>query len=64
MLKTLGVLVGGIFVGAVAMEIIHKKWPDQLARFYSRADDLAAGMKEGFIEGYRSVTESEAVAEA
>lgn len=64
MLKTLGVLVGGLFVGAVAMEIVHKKYPDGLDKFYSKAGDLAGRMKEGFKEGYQSVTKPKVPAEA
>ena len=63
MLKALGFVVGGLFAGAVAMEVVHRKCPDRLDKFYSKASDLAAGMKEGFKEGYRGVTKSEAPAE-
>ena len=56
MLKTLGVIVGGISVGAVAVEILRAKCPDKLDKFYARVHDLSAGIKEGFREGYRSVS--------
>ena len=64
MLKTLGVVVGGMFAGAVVMEIIHKKCPEKLDKLYSTVGDLVDGMKEGFKEGYQSVTESVTPAEA
>lgn len=62
--KTLGVLIGGIFVGAVVMEIVHRKCPERLDEFYSKAGELASAMKEGFREGYRSVAKPAAPAEA
>lgn len=64
MIKTLGAVVGGLFVGAVVMEIIHKKYPNSLEKFYSAAGDLVDGMKEGFKDGYQSMTQSEEPAEA
>ena len=54
----------GLFVGAVVMEIIHKKCPEQLDKFYSKTSELATGMKEGFTEGYRSVAKSATPVEA
>ena len=64
MLKTLGIVIGGMFAGAVVMEVIHKKYPDRLDKLYSAAGDLAAGMKEGFTEGYQSITKPATPAEA
>jgi hypothetical protein len=54
MLKTVAVLVGGIFVGAIAMEIIHMECPGKLQRFYGKLGSLSSGVKEGFLEGYHS----------
>ena len=48
MLRTLGIVVGGIFVGAVAMEVVHKKCPQVLDKFYAKVGELGAGIKEGF----------------
>ena len=56
MLKTLGAIVGGIFVGAVAVEILRMKCPDKLDKLYAIVNDLSAGIKEGFREGYCSVS--------
>ncbi len=64
MLKTLGVLVGGLFAGAVVMEVIHRKYPEGLDKLCSSAGDLVDGMKEGFKEGYQSMTQPEEPAEA
>ena len=58
MLKTFGVVLGGIFAGAVAVEIVRAKCPATLDKFYAKVNDLAAGIKEGFKEGYCSVSKS------
>ena len=60
MLRTLGVVLGGVFVGAVAMEIVHKKYPRALETFYGKVGELGAGIKEGFKEGYQNTTKSAA----
>jgi len=54
MLRTLGIVVVGMFAGAVTMEIVHKKYPDRLDKFYSKMGDVASEIKDGFKEGYRS----------
>ena len=54
MLKTLSVLVGGIFVGAVAVEILRKNRPDVLERLYADGSRIARGIKTAFNEGYQS----------
>jgi len=63
MLKTLGVIVGGIFVGAVAVEVLRAKCPNKLDTLYTKVSDLATGIKEGFREGYRSTSKSSESAE-
>ena len=64
MYKTLGIVIGGMFAGAVVMEVLHKKCPNTVAKIYSTADDLTAGIADGFKEGYQSVTKSDKKAEA
>jgi len=56
MLKSLGIVIGGIFVGAVGMEIVHRKYPDALDKLCKKSSDLAAGIKEGFRKGYANAT--------
>ena len=56
MLKTLSAIAGGIFVGAVAVEILRTKCPDKLEKIYAKVNSLSAGIKEGFHEGYCSVS--------
>lgn len=63
MYKTIVTLVGGLLVGAIVMELVHRKCPERLDKFYAKAGDLAAGAKDEFKQGYRSVAKS-AAAEA
>ena len=54
MLKSLGIVIGGVFVGAVAMEIIHKKCPNALDKLYSKTHEITSGAKEAFKKGYEN----------
>ncbi len=58
MYKTIATLVGGLFVGAIAMELAHRKCPERLDKLYAKAGGLASGIKDEFKQGYRSVTKS------
>ena len=71
MIKSLGIIIGGIFIGAVGMEIIHKKCPKAMDKFYKKAGKVASGTKEvcreakevcreakeAFKAGYENVTQ-------
>ncbi len=61
MLKDLGILVGGIFVGAVAAEVIGKKFPrilpGALDKISTKADEIASQAKEAFKKGYDGATQ-------
>ncbi len=59
MLKGLGILIGGIFVGAVGAEIIRKEYPDALDKLQSKTREVSAGVKEAFKKGYESATQPE-----
>jgi len=52
MIKTLGVIIGGVFVGAVGVEIIRKKYPEALDKLYSRTREVASEAKAAFKNGY------------
>ncbi|MHC4728185.1 MAG: hypothetical protein ACYS17_13265 [Planctomycetota bacterium] len=52
MVKSLGILIGGIFVGAVGAEIIRKKYPKAMKGVYAKTCDLTSGIKEAFKKGY------------
>ncbi len=69
MIKSLGIMIGGIFVGAVGMEIAHKKCPKALKEFYKKSREITSGArkvcreaKEAFMAGYDGVTRSQRAA--
>lgn len=51
--KELGILIGGIFVGVVAAEIMHKAWPGGLNKLCAKVGKMTHAAKEAFAEGYR-----------
>ena len=53
MLKGLGVLIGGVFIGAVGVEIVRKKYPDVPDKVYSKMKQIGAGVKAAFKDGYQ-----------
>ena len=57
-MKSLGALIGGIFIGAVGMEIICKKYPDTLDKLCTKTREITSGIKEAFVQGYESTTRS------
>lgn len=42
MIKSLGILVGGIFVGAVGAEIVRRKYPNALDKAYAKTREVAS----------------------
>jgi len=64
MLRTLGLVLAGMFAGAVAMEIVHNKYPDSVDKLYSKMGDVASEIKDGFKEGYRSARQAQEPAQA
>jgi len=63
MIKSLGIMIGGIFVGAVGVEIIRRKNPDALDKLYTRAREIGSGIKEAFKKGYENAMQSQEAAE-
>ena len=63
MVKSLGILVGGIFVGAVGAEIIRKKCPKTIDDVYTKTCEIASGIKEAFKKGYANAVQSQPAAE-
>ncbi|MCK4792074.1 MAG: hypothetical protein KAV87_50560 [Desulfobacteraceae bacterium] len=57
MLKSLGILIGGVFVGAVSVEVVRKKFPNAFDKLYERACQAASETKEAFKNGYNKATE-------
>ena len=64
MLKSVGILIGGVFVGAVGVEIINKKYPKALGKLYSKTSEMAAGAIEAFKKGYDSAVNPRQSAQA
>ena len=56
MIKSLGILIGGVFVGAVGIEIIHRKYPDALDKMCTKTREMTSGIKEAFKNGYENAT--------
>ena len=54
MLKGLGILLGGLFVGAVTAEIIRKKCPDIGDKLRTKICNASDGVKEAFKAGYEN----------
>ena len=56
MLKTLGILIGGIFVGAVGVEVVRKKYPETMSKICAKTREVASEVKEAFKNGYNNAT--------
>ena len=54
MIKSLGILIGGVFVGSVGIEIIHRKYPDALDKMCTKTREITSGIKEAFKNGYKN----------
>ena len=63
MVKSLGAMIGGIFVGAVGVEIIRRKCPDALDKLYARTCEISSEVKEAFKKGYENAMQSQKAAE-
>lgn len=64
MIKSLGILVGGVFIGAVGVEIIRKKYPEALEKLYAKTCEAASGAKEAFEKGYSNAVQPKQAAQA
>ena len=63
MIKSLGILIGGIFVGAVGAEIVHKKYPKVMDNMYAKTCEITTEIREAFKNGYANATQSQQAAE-
>ena len=63
MLKGLGILVGGVFVGAVGAEILRQKCPETLGKLRTMTCEVTSGVKEAFKSGYENAMGSKEVAD-
>ena len=64
MIKSLGILIGGVFIGAVSVEIIRKKYPEALDELYAKTHEMASGAKEAFKKGYANAVQPQQTAQA
>ncbi|MBA7610346.1 hypothetical protein ES703_17554 [subsurface metagenome] len=60
MLKSLGILIGGVFIGAVSVEVVRRKCPDALDKLYARTREIASETKEAFKNGYEKASQPRA----
>jgi len=63
MIRSLGILIGGVFVGAVCAEIIRKKYPKAMNDVYAKTCEITSGVKEAFKKGYANAMQSQQAAE-
>lgn len=63
MVKSLGILIGGVFVGAVCAEIIRKKHPKVMNDVYAKTCEITSGAKEAFKKGYANAMQPQQAAE-
>lgn len=63
MVKSLGALLGGIFIGAVGMEIVRREYPNALDKLYAGIREVASGAKEAFKQGYANAARPHAAVE-
>ena len=64
MLKSFGILIGGVFIGAVGVEVIRKKCPEALDKLYAKTCEAASGAKEAFKKGYADAVQPQQTAQA
>ncbi len=64
MFKSLGILIGGIFVGAVGAEIIRKKYPNAMEEVCGKTSEIISGVKEAFKNGYTNAMQSQQAAQS
>ena len=62
MIKSVGILIGGIFVGAVGAEIIRKKYSDHIKNAYDKTCEITSGIKEAFKKGYNNAVQAQEAA--
>ena len=59
MYKSIGMLLGGVFVGAVGMELLNRQCPNVFGKLYDKTRDVASGAKQAFKDGYEHATQPE-----
>ena len=62
MFKSLGIMIGGIFVGAVGMELLRRKYPNALDKLHGKTSRAASGLVEAFKAGYQDAAQPQQTA--
>ena len=57
MLNSLGILIGGVFIGAVGAEVVRKKYPGTVHKLHAKACQVISEAKEAFKNGYRNASQ-------
>lgn len=58
MFNGLGTVIGGIFLGAVGVEIVRRKCPDTIDKLRAKARKVTSGMADAFKRGYENASSS------
>ncbi len=53
MIKGIGILVGGVFIGALGVEIVRRAWPGGFDSLHSKVGEFGDVARDAFMEGYR-----------
>lgn len=59
MVKSLGLLIGGVFVGAVGMELLRRTYPNALDTLCEKTRAAVTGATEAFKTGYANAVASQ-----
>ncbi len=59
MIKSVGILIGGIFVGAVGAEIVRKKYSKPIKTVYDKTCEMTTGIKDAFKKGYSNAMQTQ-----
>jgi len=59
MIKSVGILIGGIFVGAVGAEIVRKKYSKPIKTVYDKTCEITTGIKDAFKKGYSNAMQTQ-----
>ena len=52
MLKIIGGVIAGIFIGSFSLEIISQTRPDLIKNVEQKAERIGKDLKDAFLEGY------------
>ncbi|MBF0197959.1 MAG: hypothetical protein HQL32_09620 [Planctomycetes bacterium] len=55
--KAVGILLSGIFVGAVGVEICHRKYPKGMKKTCDSVKKMKTNLAKSFKDGYKNATE-------